>query len=181
MADVTAIQFLERLGFADILLWLLTFAIIYGILSQIKVPKSREAQAIIAIVAGFLVLLSAPAGLIGFMSQMSSGLVLVGVGLLLLFIFLEVAGLSGEAEKIDPKTGKPTGKTVQFSFLSEHPLIMSAALLIIVALIFVSAGGLDLLGLQMPFNLNINGVIVLIGLILAVVWMTQEAKDKKKK
>src|SRR3989338_6986589 len=51
---------LERLGFPDLLLWLLTFAIVYGVLSQIKMPKSAASRAIIGIVSGLFVFIFAP-------------------------------------------------------------------------------------------------------------------------
>ena len=47
-----SLQQLERLGFPDLLLWLLTFAVVYGVLSQAKVPKSAASRAIISIVSG---------------------------------------------------------------------------------------------------------------------------------
>src|SRR3990172_5660582 len=84
---------LERLGFADILLWLLTFAVVYGILSQVKVPATNAPRAIISIVAGFLVLLAVPTQLVDVLSNISSSLILVGLGILALVVFLEVAGV----------------------------------------------------------------------------------------
>ena len=52
---------LREAGFTLVLLWLLTLAIVYGMLSHAKMPKSDTAKGIIAISAAFLVLLAAAA------------------------------------------------------------------------------------------------------------------------
>ncbi len=179
MVDFAVISVLERLGFADILLWLLTFAIVYGILSQINIPKnSRETQAIIAVVVGFLVLLSTPAALISFISNVSSSLILVGVGLLMIIIFLEVAGLSKEVvTKIDEKGNAVTEKV---SFLSNHPVLFTLILLIIVAVIFVSSGGLSIVGFDLPRGFDVTGTIFIIAIVAAIGWMIFGETKKKK-
>ena len=110
LAQEGTLVFLERLGFADILLWLLTFAIIYGVTSQVGegIPKSKAARAIIAIVVAFLVLLAVPTTLISILEKMSSGLVLVIIGIIAFIAFLEVAGIKvgKKIYVINPKTGK---------------------------------------------------------------------------
>ena len=176
MADlVTPIAFLERLGLADILLWLLTFAVTYGILSQVDIPKgSKEAQAIIAAVLGFLVLLSAPTAMIALLTQMSGTVILIGVALLILVIFMEVAGLSSETDII--KDGKVVGKE-KVSYMSNHPYIFVTIIFIIIALVFVSSGGMNLLGIRMPStNFNMTGAIFLIAIVAAVAWMIMGKK-----
>ena len=84
---------LQNLGFPEILLWLLSFAIVYGVLHQVKLPQSNAARAIISIVIGFLVILSAPIEIISFLSKLSSALVMVVLGILILLVFLEIAGI----------------------------------------------------------------------------------------
>src|SRR3989344_7075079 len=82
---------LERLGFPDLLLWLLTFAIVYGVLKQANMPKSEASRAIIAIVSGLFVLMASPASLITIISKMSTNLILIVLGLLVVIIFLEAS------------------------------------------------------------------------------------------
>lgn len=171
-------SFLQRLGFADILLWLLTFAVVYGILSQIKVPKSREAQAIIAIVIGFLVLLSVPTSLVAFISQASTSLILIALGILMIMVFLEVAGLTQEYPEI--RDGKPTGRTIKISIFTRHPYIFGIIMAIIAILIFVGAGGLNVLGWKVPTGYSLTGIIFFVLIIMAIMWMIFSREGEKK-
>ena len=169
--------FLQRLGFADVLLWLLTFAIMYGVLEQVKIPDRKEARAIIAIVVGLLVLFAAPQTLTSFIGRMSTAFVLVAIGILVLIVFLEAAGLKHKVPILD-KTGKPTGKFEEMPFLSKHPYIIGLTFVIIAILIFVAAGGLGLLGWKLPYGFDVTGVIFFVAIILAIILMigTKEAE-----
>ncbi|HLC51247.1 MAG TPA: hypothetical protein VJH90_02635 [archaeon] len=170
----TVSGFLQRLGFADILLWLLTFAIVYGLLSKAKVPQSKEAQAIIAMVFGFLVLFAVPSAVVGYISQLSTGLVLVLLGLLVFIVLMEALGfkLKKVLPVFDEKTGKKIGATEkEMSVFEAHPYVFGAAFLIIIALLFVSSGGLSILGIKIPTGFDITGTAVIIAVILAVLWI----------
>jgi hypothetical protein len=170
MVDVSTVgMFLQRLGFADIMLWLLTFAIMYGVLGQANVPKSKEARAIISIVVGLLVLFAAPQTLVAFLAQMSASFVLVAIGLLVLIVFLEAAGIKHKVPVINPKTGKPGIE--EHPFLSAHPTITGITFVIIAVLIFVGAGGLNLLGLKIPYGFDLTGVIFFVAIIVAILWI----------
>lgn len=169
MADITTIGgVLQRLGFADILLWLLTFAIVYGIMTQAMPKLRKETIAIIAIVVGFLVILAVPATLIAFISKLSGYLVLLALGLLVLVVFLETAGI----HRVLPVISKE-GKLVheEKPFLS-HPIAVIAIVMIAI-LIFVGAGGLNLIGLRLPYGFDVTGVIFIAAIIGAVLWMIQ--------
>lgn len=170
--------FLQRLGFADILLWLLTFAVMYGVLGQVNIPKSKEARAIISIVTGLLVLFAAPQTLVAFLAQMSTSFVLVAVGLLVLIVFLEAAGIKHKIPHYDAKGNPIPGKFEEFPFLSKHPYITGLAFIIIAILVFVGAGGLGLLGWKLPYGFDITGVIFFVALIIAILWIigTKEAE-----
>src|SRR3990167_6474385 len=88
--DITST--LQNLGFGEILIWLLTFAVVYGILSHVGekgMPKSNASRAIISIVLAFLVLLAVPGALINVLSNLATSLVLVLVGLLVFIVILE--------------------------------------------------------------------------------------------
>ena len=50
---------LKAAGFQLVLLWLLTLAIVYGVLSHIDLPKSITTRGVISIVASFMVLIAA--------------------------------------------------------------------------------------------------------------------------
>jgi len=162
--------FLERLGFADILLWLLTFAVLYGVLGQVKIPERKEARAIISIVVGLLVIFAAPAALTSFIAKMSTSFVLVALGLLVVLVFLEAAGVKHKVPIVD-KTGKPTGKFEDMPFFSKHPYIIGLTFVIIAILIFVASGGMGVLGWRMPYGFDITGTIFFVAMILAIVWM----------
>jgi hypothetical protein len=182
MALVEGVQFLERLGFADIVLWLLTFALVYGILTQIKIPQSNVARAIIGLVAAFFVLMSAPAQLIMVLSSLSSNLILLVIGLLVFVVFIELANVGKFiGEKVKNKEGKE-----QLVYDKDHPLRhhkahpeLAAGLLIIFAiLIFVAAGGLNLLGLSVMLNSTTTMTLIVIGvIILAVYWLVNEKEE----
>ncbi len=173
---VDAITFLQGLGLPQILLWLLTFAVVNGVLSQAGTPKSRFARGIISIVLAFLVILSTPAGFISTLAQLSSSIVLVLIGILLLVVFLEVGGIKAhvEVQEVDEE-GKPTGrKTTQpVSIFEKYGKVFGLAILIIALLIFVNAGGLGLLGLQgiaMSEQATLT-IAFFILILIAVVWM----------
>ena len=174
--DLTQFQ---NLGLPEIVLWLLSFAIVYGILDQAKTPQSKASRGVISVVIAFFVLLSAPSALITFLSNMTSSLVLVLVGLLVLIVFLEVAGLKVSGERIyyDEK-GKAVHKEGESTTIFvKYGYIFAIAFIIIAALIFVNAGGLQTLGI----NINLSGAATtttafFIFIILAVLWMVAEKK-----
>jgi amino acid permease len=141
---VTGIETLETLGLPEILLWLFTFAIVYGILSQVKIPQSNAARTIIASVAGFMVLFSpATYQVISILSKMATDMLLVVIGILVLIVFLEVM-------KVRVKTtvrGKVEGREVEeekfISPIEKYGTLLVIILAIFAILIFVSAGGLE--------------------------------------
>jgi len=53
------IENLKAVGFQLVLLWLLTLAVVYGVLSHVEIPKSVSARGVISIVSAFMVLLAA--------------------------------------------------------------------------------------------------------------------------
>jgi len=168
---------LENLGFPQILLWLLTFAVLYGVLSQAGkggIPKSKGARTIISMVIAFFVMISAPANFFIVLSEMSGGLIIFLIALLVFIVFLETAGIKskikvpvvnekGEVEKI---------KTESVSIFEKYSTLFLIVFVIIALLIFISSGGLSLLGID--FNLNIQSnytIIFLIVIMLAIVWL----------
>lgn len=175
MVSDVIVSELARLGLPDVLLFLLSFAVLYGLLSQAKIPNSREAQALIALAVSFLIILAAPSSLLLFISRLSSSLVLVLLGVLLLVVLLESFGLRKTIEYHDPRTGKY--KTKDATWLTWHPRIFGAGLILVALLVFFGAGGFQFLGIQIPTNLNIMGILMMAGIIVAVLWMIQERGD----
>ena len=179
---------LANLGFPEILLWLLTFAIVYGILSHAGdkgIPKSPAARAIIGLVAAFFVLFAVPTSLIGVLSQMSSSLVLVLLGFLVFVVFIEAAGLKGKytvVTGVDPKTGQPSGyKEVEMNIIQKYPVLFGVAFLILAVLIFIGSGGAKLLGFP-TVNISDTAIMsyIFLGVIvLAIVWMVADPSKKQ--
>ncbi len=176
------LSLLQSMGLSEITLWLLSFSILYGILGQAEIPKSKASRMIISIVIAFFVVMSAPTQITTFLSQMTSNLVIVLIGILALLIFVEVAGVKATkmVEEVDEK-GKGTGKPkyIQISIFEQYGYYFVAAFLIIAALIFANSGGLALLGWN--FNLSpasTTTIIFIAILIIAVMWMVSERKEK---
>lgn len=180
MADFTTVGgVLTRLGLPDMLLWLLTFAVVYGVLNQANVPKGKSVQAILSLVVAFLVILSAPTMLLSFITSLSSNLVLVLVGLLVLVVLFEAFGI----KHLVPLGAKGEAGAEAHSFFSRYPTVFAIAFVVLAALVFVASGGLQVLGVSLPSNINFNmsGTIFLVGIVVAVIWLIVESGDKKKK
>ncbi|MCD6477175.1 MAG: hypothetical protein J7K26_03395 [Candidatus Aenigmarchaeota archaeon] len=167
---------LENLGFPQILLWLLTFAVLYGVLSQAGkggIPKSKGARTIISMVIAFFVMISAPANFFIVLSEMSGGLIIFLIALLVFIVFLETAGIKSKIKvPVTDKEGNVKIKTETVSIFEKHSTLFLIVFIIIALLIFVSSGGLSLLGVE--FNLNIQNnytIIFLIVIMLAIVWL----------
>lgn len=166
---------LQDLGIAQILLFLLSFAVVYGLLKQYKIPKSNAAQAMIGIAIAFLTIMAAPIALVNVLTEMSANLVLVAVGLLILIIFIEVAGIKSTTPVYD-KDGKKVLTEVPIPIFQKYGYAFAIVLGIIAILIFINAGGLGLIGLQ---NINLSGastttVIFFIIILLAIFWLISE-------
>ncbi len=153
-----------EIGLPEILLWLLTYAIVYGVLAQVEIPKSKSARSVIAIVSGFLVLMSQPAEILTVLSQMAGDMLLIIIGILVLLVLLEVSGFK-------------TGEHIVGETYKKH--IFLVALILIAVAIFVSAGGLQLLGWSgAVFNIDWNTIFFLIIVIAAIAWMASEGGGK---
>ena len=157
---------LTDLGLPEILLWLLTFAVVYGVLAQVRIPENREARAIISIVVGLFVLFAVPSNLIEIISSMSSSLILVVLGILVLLVFLEVAGLK-HYEAVKDEKGNVVG-TKPVSLFSANKYITAIAFIIIAILIFAGAGGLGLLGLDIPDFTEMGSLTMLFFVVIII-------------
>jgi FtsH-binding integral membrane protein len=156
MAGLEAfIQYLQAAGFPLVLLWLLTLAVVYGVLSHIGIPKAKSVQGVIAICAAFLILLAAAAGPAAvFISNLTIAGILIAFGLIITVIFMELVGL--RAGEVFPK----------------HPRFFAAALIILVILIFVGAGGLGIIKLPaITITEPILAVLFFVAVMAAAIWV----------
>lgn len=137
--------------------WMLTLAIVYGILEHYKIPKSQSARAVISLVAAFLVLPLAP-GLASFLTGMVKGLLVIAVGILTMLIFVEMLGY---------KVG--TGENI----FEKHPVGFGIIMILIAVMVFVGAGGLELLDLKVTIGSDLLAALFFLGaMTLGVWWMT---------
>jgi hypothetical protein len=157
---------LRAAGFQLVLLWLLTLAMVYGILSHIELPKSVTTRGVISIVASFMVLIAA-AGTqaANFISTLMSSSIVVAFGLLIAMIFLEITGTKVGGEHV----------------FAKHPRFFGAAILILLILIFIGAGGLGILNIpDISFSISDPLLAILFFLIIMVASIWIMVKETKK-
>ena len=157
---------LKAIGFQLVLLWLLTLAVVYGVLSHLELPKSITARGVISIVSAFMVLVAAAGTQAAdFISTLVTSSVLVAFGLMIAMIFLEITGAKADGQHI----------------FAKHPRFFGAALIILAILIFIGAGGLGLLNIPI-FALSdpLIAIIFFLLIMVASVWiLVKESGDKK--
>ncbi len=170
---------LSSMGLPEILLWLLSFAVFFGVLEKVKFIPNKEINAIISIVVAFLVLLATPIELLAVLSSMSQSLILLVLGVIVLLVFLEVAGIK-HYEYSKDKDGNVT--PIEVSFFSANPKVTAIGFLIIAILIFVGSGGLELLGWQVDLTSTLStSMLFFVVVILAILWMITESGKSGKK
>jgi len=149
----TLILNLRAGDFPLILLWLLTLAVVYGILSHVNLPQSKPARGVISIVAAFMVLFAAAAGPAAiFIENIVVSGIVIAFGLLIVMIFLEITG------------AKEGGAHI----FTKHPKFFGIAIIILAILIFIGAGGLGILNLP---AIRITDPIIAILFFLAIMGM----------
>lgn len=157
--------------FIYILPWLLTFAIVYGILGHYKVPKSNSARTIIALAIAFFILpIAGPVVVI--LGQLGMGMLILFSGLLFIMILFEITG----TRKI---TGKVTeqGKLERKKITEHYYKSFGVAIAILAIMVFIGAGGLEYLGYSFP---SINYPLVFfIGILVLIIWWMVQEGDKQ--
>ena len=159
--------FLAGIGLPQMLIWVLAFAISFAVISKIL---SKAPATLISIVIGFLALMAAPVGLVLVIATMSTGLIVLAIGLIVLIALLEIAGVRHGAGFT--KDGK---KVEGLRTFEAHPSAVAAILLAVAAIIFVAAGGLPLIGISAIPTIGM-GTWLLIIVGVGVLWMLSEAK-----
>jgi len=173
MIDVTTgLAFLTGLGLPEILLWVLTFAVVFGILTKLKIFGTRAPAALVSIVVGFFVLLAVPAGLITVIATMSTGLLVVAIGFLVLLALIEIGNVR-TWKTVRNEEGKEVSAPLHP--FHGHGTIMAIILIVIAAAIFYLSGGWALLGFGTLPALGLGTwLLVIVG--AAVLWMLSETK-----
>lgn len=156
MANIGAmVQALQSAGFFSYLLpWLLTLAITYGLMEHYDIPRSKSARAVIAIVIAFFVLPTA-AVIEPFLTGLVKGFVVLVSGALIAVIFIEVTGIKAADKE---------------TIFEKHPREFAIVLLIIAALIFIGAGGLDILGWRFSVGEGLLNLLFFLAIMVVGVW-----------
>lgn len=174
----------QSFGLTDIMLWLLTFAIVYGVLSKSKVIESNTARAIIGIVLGFLVLLTPFHVLVSeILTKIASDLVLIVIGILLILVFLEVIGAKtkGKLKGYHPETKEPVYEYEKpIHYFQYHSGLTAIIFIAIAVFVFIHAGGLELLGIDIA-QINKSGLFFIIVVILGVMWLISRKPEEEKR
>ncbi len=167
MIDMNPIEILivnlREAGFPLILLWLLTLAVVYGILSHVEIPRSMSARGVIALVAAFMVLFAAAATpATSFISNLIVASMLIAFGLMIVMIFLEITGTKAGGEHV----------------FAKHPRFFATAIIILLILVFIGAGGLALVPIAVPTITSSVLAILFFLLVMAVaVWVLMKGGE----
>jgi hypothetical protein len=148
---------LRAAGFQLVLLWLLTLAIVYGVLSHMNLPKSVSTRGVISIVAAFMVLIAvAGTQAASFISSLTTASIVVAFGIMITMIFLEIAGAKVGGDHI----------------FAKNPRFFGGAIIVLFILIFIGLGGLGLLHLP---TINISdpllAIIFFLIVMVASIWI----------
>lgn len=156
---------IENSYFVMLLPWLLTFAIVFGILGHYKIPQSKSARAIISIVIAFFTLPFA-GPILSTIQGLGTGLILIIMGIIFLLILFELTG----TRHVEPVV-TPEGARKQPQRITEKYAIPFAIVVIIIAvLVFIGSGGMDVLGITIP-SMNYSVLFFLGIMALAIFWM----------
>lgn len=155
---------------AHILLWMLTFAITYGILEVLGTFSGKDGKhartgkkvnAIIAIVMAFFILLATPATTISVIASMSNSFVALAIGIIVLMALLEITG-AREA-------------------IWKDNLLKAVAVILglITVVVFLGAGGLGIIGADSIPTFGFGPEIWIVALVvIAVLWLALDSEKK---
>ncbi len=155
MLEIFGMEFADPF-FVYALPWLLVFAIVYGLLSQIGegVPKSKSSRAVISTVLAFFSLLFAET-IMAFLKQMGSGAIIV----LTAFIFYMILEELGEEEGTK-------------ELVEGHSKGFAIVVIIIITVLFLGAGGAELIGITQMLPAFDPATMVFLAIVaFAIYWM----------
>ncbi len=145
---------LKEMGFDLILVWALSIAIVYGILTKLKLPESYSARGVISIAAGFLIMLaSAGSAIPTIIQNIVVSLVVVGFLLLMVVIFLELLGVKST------------------ELLEKHSGIALVVIAGIVAAIFVASGASSLFNFPLVISQGTLTFVIFLIFAAMIVWV----------
>lgn len=166
----TGLAWLSGLGLPQVLLWVLTFAVVFEILVKLKV-LGRAPAAIVAVITGLFILMAVPGSVIAAISVMSTGMIVAAIGFLVVLALIEVGQIRVLGAVTDEK-----GKThaVENHPFKVHGRIMTLIVVAVAALIFILAGGPALIGITTLPTIGMGTwIVVIVG--IAVLWMISES------
>jgi len=171
----TGMAFLTGLGLPEVLLWVLSFAVVFGILTKIKVFNTKAPAALVSIIVGFMILLAVPGSVVSVIATMSTGLIVAAIGFLVILSLIEVGNIKGTKMAEDKDGNKYNQPMHPFA---AHGTIMTIIVIGVAALIFWMSGGAALIGLgALPAIGAGTWLLIVVG--LAVLWMFSEAPKEK--
>jgi hypothetical protein len=142
-------------GFGLVMLWLLTLAIVYGILTKLQLPNSNGTRGVIAIASSFLVLIAAAGtGAALFLTNFITFVMVIGVGIIMTLVLLEISG----------------AKFGDVHIFGKYPTIFAPIILAIAVALFLAAAGINPLAI---FNAAWSSVLVcgiFLFIVVATVW-----------
>lgn len=143
-------------GLPLLFLWMLTLAIVYGVLTHVKLPNSNSARGVIAIVTAFMVLFAAAATQVtAFLSTIVTSFIAIAFGLLLIIIFLEMTGT-----KVGDK-----------HLFGAHPKFFGTIILLIGAAIFIGAAQMTgMFKFSFGISDTILGMVFFLAIIVVAMW-----------
>lgn len=148
--------------FAFLVPFMLAIAVVYGLLEHWEVPKNEGTRSIIAILSGFLVL---PLGnvLFPFLEGLALGFIVIVATVLALIIMAEATGIK-----------QAGGEHIW----EAHPNMTGIIFILIAIVIFLSAGGPRLIGLdQIRFSGSLGLAFFLVVIAAGVWWIAGETGE----
>ena len=148
-------------GLPEILLWVLSFAVIYTFANRIM---GKKPAALVSIALGFFVLMAAPAALITAIAGMSTGFLALSVGLIVVVAIISMVRPVQVVGK--DKDGNP----ITADWLGAHSTAVAVVLIALAGLIIWTYGGAQLIGItSLPAIGAVPAILVIVG--AAVLWM----------
>ncbi|MFH0929430.1 MAG: hypothetical protein V1818_03685 [Candidatus Aenigmatarchaeota archaeon] len=163
----TSCALMGGFGLPEILLWVLSFAIVYTATTKLNFMGKKPAL-LASLAISFFVLMAAPAALITAIAGMSTGFLALMTGAIV------IIALFGAFRPMQLKyKANKDGKMVldeQNDMLAQHSTAVSVVLLLAAGLIFWTYGGAQLIGItSIPSIGAVPWILVIIG--AAVLWM----------
>ena len=152
--------------------WLLTFAVVFGILEHYQMPRSNSARTIISLVIAFFVMPVAEP-MMTIIAKMGMGMLILFAGLLFILILFEIAGVRTKFVGESTKEGKVKIKSVERPIQTFYKHF-GIAVAILAVMVFIGSGGLEYLGYTSIPRINYTLVFFIGAILLIIWWMIKE-------